>query len=416
MRKLILATLIIFFISCDGNPPPIQTAVFPLGDLAQGAKKVIPLRNVPSDQAFIRALENYFENAQQNGQIIGAAVAVVHKDGLIYQGGFGKRKASESLTIDENTVFRIGSLSKGFAGILGATLVDEGVLTWTDLIHERIPEFQLSDPLHTREVQLAHLLSHSSGMPYHTYTNLVEANLSLTDIAKELKEVNNLQPLGEIFSYQNAVFALSGTYYETVTNKDMPTLLQEKLFEPLGMEQASASYAAMSASENIAYPHKGGGGNWWPQKLNQKYYNAVAAGGINASISDMGKWLYLLLGECPDVVKPESLKTALSPQIASKDHYRYYNKWAGHNTSYYGFGWRIHTFDTPSGLDTLVHHGGYVNGYRSEIAVSQGSDLGICVLFNSPNALSRTCIPDILALYEKFNSSDAINRVATPAD
>lgn len=407
-RKIILAGLLICFISCDGGRTPVQSAVYPGLAAAEGTKKEVPLRQVATDSAFIRALEDYFEEAINNGQIIGAGVAIVHKEGLIYQGGFGKRKASASPEIDKNTIFRIGSLSKGFAGILGATLVDEGKLSWEGLIYERIPEFQLSDSLHTQQVSLAHILSHSSGMPYHTYTNLVEANLSLRAIAKQLKEVKNLQPIGEIFSYQNAVFALSGTYYEAVTNQDVPILLAENIFKPLGMKNASTSYQAMKEAKNIAYPHKGGDGNWWTQKLNQKYYNAIAAGGINASASDMGKWLYLLLGQRPDVVTRQSLEAALSPQIASKDHYRYYSKWPGHKTSYYGFGWRMHTFDTPSGPDTLVHHGGYVNGYRSEIAVSQAADLGICVLFNSSNALSRTCVPDILALYKKFNSTGVI--------
>lgn len=413
MKKLILAILIIFFISCDGKRLPMQTAVYPGQESVEDTKKKIPLREVDADEVFTIALENYFEEAIKNGQIIGAAVAIVHKDGLIYQGGFGKRKASESLAIDENTVFRVGSLSKGFTGVLGATLVDEGKIAWDDLIYKRIPEFQLSDPVHTQQVQLAHLLSHSSGMPYHTYTNLVEANLPLTDITKQLQDVKNLQALGQIFSYQNAVFALAGTYYEAATDQDMPTLLAEKFFEPLGMEGASASYEAISKVDNIAFPHKGGGGNWWPQKINHKYYNAIGAGGINASISDMAKWLYLLLGQRPDVVKPESLGTVLSPYIASKDYYRYYSKWEGHDTSYYGFGWRMHTMDTPEGRDTLIHHGGYVNGYRSEIAMSQEAELGICVLFNSPNALSRNCVPDLLALYKKIHDRDAINRVST---
>ena len=401
MKKILLAILIIFFISCNGDHPPIQTAVYPIGE---PTKKDLPERKKPSDQIFIKALQDYFDIAINNGEIIGAAVVVVHKDGLIYQGGFGRRKASEDLKIDENTIFRIGSLSKGFAGILGAVLVDEEKMDWDDLIYKRIPEFQLIDAEHAKKVSLAHILSHSSGMPYHTYTNLVEANISLEEIAQQLKTIEDIQPLGEIFSYQNAVFALSGTYYERITNQTMPALLKEKLFDPLEMKHASATYEAMSREENIAYPHKGGGGSWWQQNLNQKYYNAIAAGGVNASISDMGKWLYMLMGNRPDVISNKNLKTALSPQIATKDHYRYFSKWPGHQTSYYGFCWRIHTFDTPQGIDTLIHHGGYVNGYRSEIAMSQAADLGICVLFNSPNALSSDCIPDILALYK--NSQD----------
>ena len=402
MKKILLASILFIVISCNGKRPTIQSAVYPAWEEEEIVPGALPTREAASDQVFIAALEDYFNSAYKNGQIIGAAVAIVHKDGLIYQGGFGKRKAGDTHPIDENTVFRIGSLSKGFTGILGGTLVDEGKIDWNDLIHEQIPEFRLADTTHTRQVSLAHLLSHSSGMPYHTYTNLVEANLPLREIAEQLVEVKNLQPLGEIYSYQNAVFALAGTYYEAATGQDLPQLLKEQVFEPLGMSSASATYDALLASKNIAYPHKGGGGHWWPQKINQKYYNAISAGGINANIDDMAKWLYLILGQRPDVLSPKNLNTVLSPRIATKDYYRYYNKWPGHQSSYYGFGWRMHTFDSPEqGQDTLIHHGGYVNGYRSEIAMSQDEDLGICILFNSPNALSRTCVPDILKLYRK---------------
>lgn len=408
MKKIILAAILFFFISCNGKRPAIQSAVYPAWDTIEMPVPTLPAREAATDPAFITAVENYFNTAYEKGEIIGAAVAIVHEDGLIYQGGFGKRKAGTTAEIDENTVFRIGSLSKGFTGVLGASLVEEGTLDWSDLIYERIPEFRLADSTHTRQVSLAHLLSHSSGMPYHTYTNLVEANLPLRTIANQLIEVKNLQPIGEIYSYQNAVFALAGTYYETVKKQGLPELLQEKLFEPLGMSGASATYDALLASKNIAYPHKGGGSNWWAQEINHKYYNAIAAGGINASIEDMGKWLYFLLGQRPDVVSPEHLSTVLSPQIATKDYYRYYNRWAGHQDSYYGFGWRIHHFDDLEGqIDTLVHHGGYVNGYRSEIALSQKEELGICVLFNSPTALSRRCIPDILALYRERQGEKA---------
>ena len=407
MKRVVLLFIIGFFVSCNGERIPIQTAVYPKVGIKEKIEKGIPEDAVPTaSSAFTQAIDRYFMQAVNNGQILGAAVAIVSQDGLVYQSGYGRRSAQSNVPIDEHTVFRIGSLSKSVTGVLMGTLVDQEILGWEDKVSERLPNFQLSDPDHARQITLRHLLSHSSGMPYHTYTNLVEAGLSLEEITKELDSVEDLQPLGQIFSYQNAVFALSGEMAQDASGQDMRTLLQKNLFEPLGMQDASADYTSIMAEENKAVPHKGGQGQWWPASINEKYYNAIGAGGINASISDMAEILYLMLGQRADVIEPATLEKITTPQIATRDKYRYYHKWDDHQESFYGMGWRIHHFDHPDGRDTLMHHGGYVNGFRSEIAISKKSGVGICVLFNNPNRFSRTVIPDLLEKYRKDQNSN----------
>ncbi|WP_109435735.1 serine hydrolase [Aquimarina sp. AU119] len=349
-------------------------------------------------QQLIASIQTYFDQALDQNQIVGASVAIVKCDSIIYLGGYGNKNSRSKDTINEETIFRIGSVSKGFAGILAGIHVEEGLINWEDKVKDYIPDFKLSSKKQTESVTLSHVLSHTTGLPYHSFTNLVEDGIPIRTIASNFKELVPIAKPGGIYSYQNAVFALSGTIVEQVTGKSFKEVLQEKIFDPLHMSSASASYEALEESDNVAEPHQRVRHGWRPMKINKKYYNnAIAAGGINASAKDMGKWMKFLLGNNPEVMMPGSIQSVFTPKIQVGGRRQYYQRWSGYSSSFYGYGWRVHNFvDTQTNEPTtIVHHGGSVNNYRSEIAIFPEEDLGICVLFNSQNSLARTCIPDL---------------------
>ncbi|WP_024772421.1 serine hydrolase domain-containing protein [Aquimarina macrocephali] len=351
------------------------------------------------------SIQAYFNKAINQNQIVGAAVAIVKCDSIIYVDGYGKRNIALKDKINEETIFRIGSVSKGFAGILTGIHVEEGLLNWEDRIVDYVPDFQLSSKERTRKVTLSHVLSHTTGLPYHSFTNLVEDGLSITRIASKFKEVRTIEQPGNIYSYQNAVFALSGKVIEQVTGKPLREVIQNRIFKPLQMTTASASYEALKESDNVAQPHQRIRHGWRSKRINKKYYNnAIAAGGINASITDMGKWMKFLLGNNPEVMMPNTMRTVFSPKIQVGGRRQYYQKWPGYSKSFYGLGWRVHSFvdaDTKES-STIVHHGGSVNNYRSEIAIYPNEDLGICVLFNSQNKMAKNCIPTIYKMIQEI--------------
>ncbi|WP_318544684.1 serine hydrolase domain-containing protein [Marixanthotalea marina] len=357
-------------------------------------------------QALNDALSDYFKKAIASGDIVGAGVSIVKGDSIVISSGFGKKSAGLSDKVNGETVFRLGSLSKGFAGVLAAKLKSEGVLDWSDKVNDYIPEFQLGDSINTNKITLANILSQTSGTPYHSYTNLVEAGLSLTEIAKRFKDVTPISEPGELYSYQNAMFALSGEVMEKSTNQDIRTLLNTKFFKPLGMNTISMDYETLGRNKNVALPHVRSRKGWRTSRLNDHYYNALAAGGINASALDMGKWMRLLLGRRPEIMNKSALDQAFKPFIEIKGRSKYYQRWSGHLSSYYGFGWRIHKFQENDEEKTMLHHGGSVNNYRNEIAVYPDADLGICVLLNSNSRLAQTVIPDLYKIINEVFNGD----------
>ncbi|MBG49658.1 MAG: serine hydrolase [Pseudozobellia sp.] len=377
-------------------------------------KNPVDARQYKADKEELKKkLRSYFAKAIASGDIVGAGVSIVQGDSIILSDGYGKRNARYNDQVDGETVFRLGSLSKGFAGVLAANLKNEGYLSWKDRIIDYLPQFQLGDAVNTSEITLANILSHTSGTPYHSFTNLVEAGLPMETIAERFKEVAPISKPGAMYSYQNAIFALCGEVMKKATGDEISTSLKNRFFSPLGMCSTSMDHKTLKQTINIALPHSKRGRGWRTLNLSDNYYNAVAAGGINASAHDMGRWMRFLLGHNPEIMGKNALEEAFTPFIEITGHHKYYHKWPGHLKSYYGFGWRIHKFkdEQSSQEKTIWHHGGSVNNYRNEIAVYPDSDLGICVLLNSNSRLARTVIPDLYEIVsEIYNSENVVQK------
>lgn len=358
-----------------------------------------PLKPVPDDAEwvmdesmarYLADFEETFKAGMNEKKIPGASIVMVKDGRVVFQKGFGVRENGKPQRVNEHTVFRLGSVSKGFASVLTGVLADEGIVSWDDPVIRYVKDFQLYDPGQTGRVRIHHLLSHTSGLPRHAYTNLVEDGLSMDRIIPRLREVPLIAKEGEQLAYQNATYSVIEKVLENQTESDFNTLLQEKLFKPLSMDYASSTYDGIREAENRALPHvyvsrsRGRA----PISISRKYYNAVSSGGINASASDMGKWLLMLTGHHPEVISEESLNK-LSEPIATLNNRRFSRHWDDVNRSYYGLGWRI--LDNHG--QKIVYHGGYVNGYRSEIAFSPEDGTGICILINTSSSYPLEVIP-----------------------
>jgi len=276
----------------------------------------------------------------KNSKVPGTAVSIVYRDQVFIR-TFGVRSVKTQQPVDQHSVFRIASLSKSFAAALTARLVRENKLRWKNHVTDYLPAFQLADSEQTDRIQLWHLLSHTTGLPYHTYTNLVEAGVSTSQIIKKLETVDLVAPEGTVYSYQNAPFSIIGEVHKVATGQTYEQLLEEKIFDPLGMMDASTNRAAIAGRTNTALPHKATKSGWRQVKISEKYYTAVPAGGVNASINDMSTYLRLLLGQFPEVLTNEDLAPVFTPVIETPIKRRYFGKWPQVRTASYGLGWRI---------------------------------------------------------------------------
>lgn len=349
-------------------------------------------------QRFAAEFDHFMQQEMVRTQTPGAAIAIVKDSLILLLKGYGLRNTRDSVTT--TTVFRIGSLSKGFTGVLTGMLVEDSLMHWEECVQQRFPAFTLRDQAQASRIQVRHLLSQTTGLPYHAYTNLIEEGYEVPRIITEYFPKVTLQGKeGEFFSYQNVAFSAVEPVMQSCTGKDYSTLLHERILTPLRMQCASCDFNSIKNTPNHAVPMLWTGYGWIADTVQNSYYNCCPAGGINASVSDMAEWLKLLVGCRPDIVSKQTLDTVFSPVISTDRERQFFRHWPGQREAHYAMGWRVLINDA----DTIIYHGGYVNGFRSEIAFDRQSGIGICLLGNASTDLSRTCVPAFFDLWRKGN-------------
>jgi beta-lactamase class C len=390
LKTILLITTVFFittFLYIKGTPEEqVVRRPYPVVD-----STLLGLKN---DFKFFEAM---VENGISGCNCPGAAVVVVKDTSVILMKEFGTRGANDSQPVDEHTVFRLGSLSKGFASVTSGMLVEKGFFSFDDKVTKYFPGFELKSKEQTERVTIRNILSHTSGLPRHTYTNLIEKGWTIDQIAAILKEVGLAGKEGEFFAYQNATYSMIEEVIKATTNKDYGQILNDEIFKKCGMADASCSYDSITKRDDKALPHGAISLNKYKEiPITKKYYNSISSGGVNASISDMANWIQVLLGNRPDIISNSTLDRVFEPVINTSNERRFYNRWENTGASYYAMGWRV----IDCNGRRIIYHGGFVNGYRSEIAVDRENKIAVCALFSAPCEYTSQIVHDFFTFYD----------------
>ena len=330
----------------------------------------------------------------------GLAVAIVHQGRPLLVKGYGVTRVGGDEPVSEHTVFRIASLSKGFAATLAAQLVREGALHWDMAAVDQLPVLGMP-----REAPLGHLtvrdiLSHRIGIQSYNYLDrALEADQPYPLLAARLGEAPMRCPPGECYAYQNIAFSLIGDLSFAVTGEFFPISVHKRILLPLAMRDTSYGLDALRSSPSWARPHVRRGRNWQPVEPKENYYRVPPAAGVNASANDLGIWLLAQLGHRPGTLPPALLAEIHTPLIETPDQIgRSGWRAARLRSAHYALGWRV--FDYSG--ERVIYHAGAVQGYRAALALLPSRDVGIALLWHSehsaPNALIATTLDRALGL------------------
>jgi len=345
---------------------------------------------------FRDALTNYVDQSIAQSTP-GYALGVIVDGDIFMLNTGGVRKRGAPNTVNADTVFRLASVSKTFASGLAASLSS---VNMADKLSEYLPDVSLSRADYQQELSLGHLLSHTSGLMPHAYTNLIQDNQPYKKIIGKLERVNFICAPGECYGYQNVVYSLAGDLIAAREGTSYESLVQKQLFDPAGMRNSSFGLQAFMSAENRATPHRWDRSNklWDPVKVRGNYYRFAPAAGVNASLNDMMGWLRVQLGLRPDVIDSEALKDLHEPRVrTSRKRAHYQNPaWNGVANTQYALGWR--TFDFK-GQEGFVHHGGWVKGVRTELVFNKRLQMGLVYLSNSEASFASEIVPSVLNLY-----------------
>ncbi len=335
----------------------------------------------PLDKARLAQLGRFVETGQKELGIPGVAVGIVQGGKVVFAGGFGVRELGKPEKVDADTEFMIASNTKALTTLLLARLVAEGRLTWDTPVTTLLPSFRLGDAETTKQVRVRQLICACTGLPRQDLEWLFEfAGVTPDNALATLATMQPTSKFGELFQYSNPLAGAAGFTAGHVLYPNMELgaaydkAMQVDVFDRLGMKATTFDYARALAG-NHADPHApniDGKPARAVMELNYAVIPLRPAGGAWSTVSDMLRYVSMELaeGELPNgtrYIAKDALLERRVPQVAiGKDHT-------------YGMGLMVDTAYEVS----VVHHGGDMIGYHSDMIWLPDQNVGAVILTNA---------------------------------
>lgn len=259
---------------------------------------------IKSDESLAHVLQEMSEQYNQPAM----AAALVYGDSIIAQATVGKIVYEEEHPANDNSRFHIGSTTKSMTAVLVAMLVKQGKLHYDMTLEQALPDMPMRDEY--RGVTIADLLNNKAGIiAFQLTTNedpevvkklTEEIPSAYPDPTEQRREVTklalNLEPIAEPGTkviYSNVGWPIIGYILEKAAGQSYEALMQERIFEPLGMKTARIGGWPASESEPDQprghYVGRGSSGKPTPQRLDDDYVLSAwmnPSGGVHCNIHD----------------------------------------------------------------------------------------------------------------------------------
>lgn len=393
-----------------------------------------PSSSLPASQpSRLQALlDAYVEQAVADWNVPGLAIAVIKNDSVVFAKGYGERVLGEGDAVDADTLFQIGSTTKAFTAATVGLLVDEKKLTWDDRVISHLPEFQLKDPAHTRQITIRDLLTHRTGMGNTDHLWYIVPHTA-ADIISRLRLIEPSYPFRAGFVYQNIMYMTTGEIVGRVSGMPWIDFVENRLLQPLGMSRSIVNADRAYALPNVARAHTPDPeGN---VKLVQFRYEAIdpdlaAAGMIWSSVNDMSRWIRMLLNEGvlddQRILSEAVVAEMLRPQtIVPRDKFYPTASLTKPHWTTYALAWFQQDYD---GRAVSFHTGTY-DGMSAIVGLIPDEELGMVMLANLNSADVRHALMfkvfdlyggkldgrDWSAEFRKMYADIAAKRKANPA-
>jgi len=299
------------------------------------------------------------------------AIALIEGDEVRF---LGAERAAGTVRPIENrsAVYQIGSITKVFTATLFAQQVTTGALGLDDEVTRRVPFKLKASGRGGKEMTLAQLASHTSGIAHHQPPRFglhawlhLHPDEPLRDFDRARFERYLQDDLalastpGTTYFYSNVGMSLLGLVLSERAGKPYETLLQEGIFKPLGMTGSTTDLARVRRrvvtglkTSGKAYP-------------NQFFAALSPAGGIYSSAEDLARFARAQIERCDP-----GIALSQKPVFTIAEGERV------------ALGW--HIYDWAQGWRTLNHNGA-IGGYTGSVYVDTANRRAAIVLSNVMN-------------------------------
>jgi CubicO group peptidase (beta-lactamase class C family) len=306
-------------------------------------------------------IDSILRPAVEEGKVKSMVIGLVDADGRRVYG----YAPAGGPAVDGRTVYEIGSITKGFTGLLLAQMVRQGELAIDDRVTKYLPDSVKVQEMDGMPITLLDLATHRSGLPR------MPANFAPKDplnpyadysVKQMYASLAQYKSTGKAFVYSNLGAGLLGHVMARRAGKSYENLIIERICKPLGMNDTRMTLTG-DMRRRLAPPFDAAGkpaGNWDIPTL-------AGAGALRSTVDDMLNFIEAQIG-----LRPSSLDSAIA-----MSHERRGDIGDGGGIA---LGWHI-------GAGGVIWHNGQTGGYHSYAAFDTRKRVGVVILSNSATGL-----------------------------
>lgn len=329
------------------------------------------------------------ENATTFG-VPGVAVGVYH-DGEEHYAFHGVTSVENPLPVDENTIFCFGSTGKTFTATAIMRLHEMGKLDIDSPVRTYVPDLKLRDEACAAAVTVKQLLNHTSGWGGDAFGDHGDGDDALERFVASMADLEQVNPLGTAFSYNNAALDLAGHVIAKVTGKTYEAAIKELIHGPLDLDN-TFFFPNDVMTRRFVVGHRRDKDD---KAVVRRPWAMSRAGapsggfGVSATARDQIAWAKFHMGDGQGVVSKATLDLMKQPTFEIPGS-------ALGNAV--GISWFL---DDVDGVQT-VSHGGDVLGQHSEFVMVPERNFAVIVLTNcdgSGSVLKEAAVKYALEAY-----------------
>ncbi|HEX5412653.1 MAG TPA: serine hydrolase domain-containing protein [Terriglobia bacterium] len=318
-------------------------------------------------QAFF---DRFFASEMPRWHIPGAAIELVKDGQVVFSKGYGYADLERQIPVNpQQTVFRVGSVSKVFTATAVLQLVQRGKLNLNANVDQYLTNLKLHNP-YPQPVTLAELLTHSAGLDASVVGIAAKIPAQVTPMGEFLarKMPPVVMPPGKIYSYSSFGVTLEGYLVQKLSGEPFDEYMDKHILLPLNMRDSSFQLTPQLAA-HLATGYDYHRGRYAPQPID--YFNIAPAAGLYSTAADMA---HFLIAQLQDGQYDGS--RILSECSAREMHRRQFTddpRLAGRTFGFY---------ERFVNGRRAIGHGGNIRGFASLLMLAPKEHVGFFLAFN----------------------------------
>jgi D-alanyl-D-alanine-carboxypeptidase/D-alanyl-D-alanine-endopeptidase len=320
--------------------------------------------SLPSDADIRKVLIDRIDKEHES---VGMVVGIISPEGRRII-SYGHMSQQDSRSIDGNTIFEIGSVTKVFTALLLADMVENHEVSLDDPVADLLPKEIQVPERDGKKIALVDLATQTSGLPFWPEgipandTGVARmASYTAHDLYNFLSHYTLKEEIGTTWTYSNLGFGLLGHALSVHAGKDYEALIRERITNKLGMKSTAVTLTAeMKSRTGTGHTADLQPAPEWNVPLLQ------GCGSLHSTAND----LLTFAGACAGLIK-SPLDSALALMVKVRRPGQQFIQ---------GLGWWI-MFE--QGDQCVMTHPGATLGYSSTIAYDPKMQVGVVVLSNS---------------------------------